>query len=112
AGTKADIETIRTEQAGLQPVTATLELIQTIQDYRGSSSYLLLGDEKQEATVLKQDAAVGQAISKLEPMVAAAKEDRITERWQAFKRDWAAIRDKVAGRKTDQRSISDAEVAV
>ena len=108
--TQSDIDAVRTEQAGLQPVTATLELIQAIQDFRGSSSYLLLGDEKQEPTVLKQDAAVNQAIAKLEPMVATAKDDRLTEKWQAFKRDWASIRDKIAGRKVDQRAISDAQV--
>jgi methyl-accepting chemotaxis protein len=108
--TQADIDSVRTEQAGLHPVTATLELIQAIQDFRGSSSYLLLGDEKQEAAVLKQDAAVTQAISKLDPLVAAAKEERVTERWQAFKRDWASIRDKITGRKVDQRTISDAQV--
>jgi len=108
--TQSDIDAIHTEQAGLQPVTATLELIQAIQDHRGSSSYLLLGDEKQEPAVLKQDAAVSQAIAKLEPLVAAAKEDRITERWQNFKRDWTSIRDKISGRKVDQRAISDAQV--
>jgi twitching motility protein PilJ len=108
--TQNDIDAVRTEQSGLQPVTATLELIQAIQDFRGSSSYLLLGDEKQEATVAKQDAVITQAIAKLELLVAAAKEDRITERWQAFKRDWASIRDKIAGRKVDQRAISDAQV--
>ncbi|HYS13385.1 MAG TPA: methyl-accepting chemotaxis protein [Burkholderiaceae bacterium] len=108
--TQGDIDAIHTEQAGLQPVTATLELIQAIQDHRGSSSYLLLGDEKQEPNVIKQDAAVSQAITKLEPLVAAAKEDRITERWQAFKRDWTSIRDKISGRKVDQRAISDAQV--
>jgi methyl-accepting chemotaxis protein len=108
--TQSDIDAIHTEQAGLQPVTATLELIQAIQDHRGSSSYLLLGDEKQEPNVIKQDAAVSQAIAKLEPLVAAAKEDRITERWQAFKRDWTSIRDKISGRKVDQRAISDAQV--
>jgi len=108
--TQSDIDAIHTEQAGLQPVTATLELIQAIQDHRGSSSYLLLGDEKQEPNVIKQDAAVSQAITKLEPLVAAAKEDRITERWQAFKRDWTSIRDKISGRKVDQRAISDAQV--
>ena len=108
--TQSDIDAIHTEQAGLQPVTATLELIQAIQDHRGPSSYLLLGDEKQEPAVLKQDAAVSQAIAKLEPLVAAAKEDRITERWQNFKRDWTSIRDKISGRKVDQRTISDAQV--
>lgn len=108
---QADIESIHTEQAGLQPVTATLELIQAIQDFRGPSSYLLLGDDKQEAAVVKLDGTVTQAISKLEPMVVAAKEERITERWQAFKRDWASIRDKITTRKIDQRGVSDAQVA-
>jgi methyl-accepting chemotaxis protein len=108
--TQSDIDAIHTEQAGLQPVTATLELIQAIQDFRGSSSYLLLGDEKQEPNVIKQDAAVSQAIAKLEPLVMAAKEERISERWQAFKRDWTSIRDKISGRKVDQRTISNAQV--
>jgi methyl-accepting chemotaxis protein len=107
---QSDIEAIRTEQAGLQPVTATLELIQAIQDFRGPSSYLLLGDDKQEQTVIKLDATVSQAIAKLEPMVIAAKEERITERWQSFKRDWSSIRDKIAARKIDQRGVSDAQV--
>ena len=108
--TQADIDAIRTEQAGLQPVTATLELIQSIQDFRGSSSYLLLGDEKQEAAVNKQDAVVTQAIGKLEPLVVAAKEERISERWLTFKRDWTSIREKISGRKVDQRTISDLQV--
>jgi methyl-accepting chemotaxis protein len=107
---QADIDAIRTEQAGLVPVTATLELIQAIQDFRGSSSYYLLGDDKQEQTVIKQDAAVSQAIAKLEPHVLAARDERITERWAAYKRDWSGIRDKVAGRKVDQRTISEAQV--
>src|SRR5262245_29749334 len=107
---QADIDAIRTEQAGLVPVTATLELIQAIQDFRGSSSYYLLGDDKQEQTVIKQDAAVSQAIAKLEPHVQAARDERITERWAAYKRDWTGIRDKVAGRKVDQRTISEAQV--
>jgi len=107
---QSDIDAIHTERAGLQPVTATLELIQAIQDFRGASSYLLLGDEKLEATVVKLDGTVTQAITKLEPMIIAAREERITERWQAFKRDWAAIRDKISGRKIDQRGVSDAQV--
>jgi methyl-accepting chemotaxis protein len=108
--TQADIDAIRTERAGLVPVTATLELIQAIQDFRGSSSYYLLGDDKQEPNVIKQDAAVTAAIGKLEPLVIAAKEERITEKWQAYKRDWAAIRDKIQGRKVDQRTISDLQI--
>jgi methyl-accepting chemotaxis protein len=107
---QADIDAIRTEQAGLPPVTATLELIQAIQDFRGSSSYYVLGDDKQEQTVIKQDAAVSQAIAKLEPHILAARDERITERWAAYKRDWSGIRDKVAGRKVDQRTISEAQV--
>ncbi|HTT11459.1 MAG TPA: HAMP domain-containing methyl-accepting chemotaxis protein [Burkholderiaceae bacterium] len=107
---QSDIDAIRTEQAGLQPVTATLELIAAIQDFRGASSYFLLGDDKQEAAVVKLDATVSAAIAKVEPMVLAAKEERITERWQSFKRDWAALRDRIAGRKIDQRGASDAQV--
>jgi methyl-accepting chemotaxis protein len=107
---QADIDAIRTEQAGLPPVTATLELIQAIQDFRGSSSYYVLGDDKEEQTVIKQDAAVSQAIAKLEPHILAARDERITERWAAYKRDWSGIRDKVAGRKVDQRTISEAQV--
>jgi len=108
--TQSDIDAIRTEQSGLQPVTATLELIQAIQDFRGPSSYLLLGDEKQDAAVNKLDAVVTQAIGKLEPLVAAAREERISERWTIFKRDWTSIREKISGRKADQRTISDLQV--
>ncbi|HSI55399.1 MAG TPA: hypothetical protein VK981_15595, partial [Ramlibacter sp.] len=40
------ISLARTEESGLGAITASLELVRTLQDHRGSSNSVIMGDEK------------------------------------------------------------------
>lgn len=109
--TQADIAFVRTEQAGLTPITSTLELIKAMQDHRASASFYVQGDDKRGATQPKNAADVEAALAKLEGQVASINEPLIGERMTVFKQSWVALKERVAGRKIDQRATTEGHIA-
>src|SRR4051812_23208060 len=79
-GIEHSISQVRTEESGLAAITAALELVQSLQNHRASSSYFALGDEKRGAAQPKDAAAVNAAYTKLQGMVAPLESKTVNDR--------------------------------
>jgi twitching motility protein PilJ len=109
-GIERSIAQVRTEQSGLGAITAALELVRTMQDHRASASYFVLGDEKRGAAQPKDAAAVDSALVKLQAIIAPLGQDNLTARVAAFEKIWTATKENVAGRKLDQRQVTEEHI--
>ncbi|MFZ2652932.1 MAG: HAMP domain-containing methyl-accepting chemotaxis protein [Burkholderiaceae bacterium] len=109
---QTEIGFVRTEQAGMVPITSTLELVKTLQDHRASASYFVLKDEKRGADQPKHAAAVEAAFSKLDSQIGSLNDPAVAERLTAFKRQWASLKDNVTGRKIEQRRVTEDHIAI
>ncbi|MEJ6023929.1 methyl-accepting chemotaxis protein [Ramlibacter sp. PS4R-6] len=110
-GVEQSIAHVRTEESGLAAITASLELVRAMQDHRASSSYYVLGDEKRGAAQPKDAAAVAAALAKVHGIVDPLESKIVTERLGAYEKAWAAIKDNVAGKKVDQRRMTEDHIA-
>jgi methyl-accepting chemotaxis protein len=110
-GVQASIAQTQTEESGLAAITAALELIQKMQDHRGSSSYFVLGDEKRGAAQPKNAADADAALAKLESLSASLGDAQIAEQLTAFRKEWTAIKEGVVARRLDQREVTQAHIA-
>jgi len=106
-GVEQSISQVRTEESGLVAVTATLELVQKLQDHRASASYFVLGDEKRGAAEPKDAAAVAAALAKVHGIVDPLESQQVNERLGALDKQWVALKDNVVGRKIDQRRVTE-----
>ena len=111
-GVEDQIATAHTEQSGLVAVTATLELVQKLQDHRGSGSYFVLGDEKRGAAQPKNAADADAALAKLESVTGSLADPAITERVNTVRQQWTALKDNVTGRKIEQRAVTEDHITV
>lgn len=112
-GVEDQIALAQTEQSGLVTITATLELVQRLQDHRGSGSYFVLGDEKRGAAQPKNAADADAALAKLEQVTAGLPADTgVGERVAALRQQWVALKDNVAGRKIEQRAVTEDHIAL
>ncbi len=109
--TQAEIETVRTEQAGLTPITTTLKLVKAMQDHRVSASDFVHGDDKRGPTQQKNAADVEAALAELDAQIGSLKEPVIADRISAFKQSWVVLKDNVVGRKIDQRAATEGHIA-
>ncbi|MBK6008702.1 HAMP domain-containing protein [Ramlibacter ginsenosidimutans] len=109
-GIERSIAQVRTEQSGLGAITAALELVRTMQDHRASASYFVLGDEKRGAAQPKDAAAVDSALTKLQAITAPLGQHNLTARVAAFEKMWTATKEDVAGRKIDQRQVTEQHI--
>ncbi|WP_145979493.1 methyl-accepting chemotaxis protein [Ramlibacter tataouinensis] len=107
---REQIEQAQIEQSGLQAITATLELVRTLQDHRGSASYFVLGDEKRGAAQPKNAAEADAALAKLEAITGPLNDASVTENVAAFRKSWTAIKENVAARRIDQRAVTEAHI--
>ncbi|MBC5768039.1 methyl-accepting chemotaxis protein [Ramlibacter albus] len=99
-----------TEESGLAAITAALELVRTLQDHRGSSSYFVLGDEKRGAAQPKNAAEADAALAKLEAQVAPLNDAAVNARVAAFRKEWLKLKEDVVARRIDQRSVTEAHI--
>ena len=106
------INVVRLEQAGLPIIDATLATVKALQDHRGSSSYLVLGDAKRGEPQPKHAAAVNEALSRLEEQVNQMAESNADQRLVSIKRGWVALRTNIADRKIDQRRVTADHIAL
>jgi methyl-accepting chemotaxis protein len=106
-GVEQAIELAHVEESGLVAITASLELIRTVQDHRASASYFVLGDEKRGAAQPKNAADADAALGKLDALVAGLDDAAVKDRMGAFRKQWATLKDNVVGRKIDQRRVTE-----
>ncbi|MEZ0309056.1 MAG: methyl-accepting chemotaxis protein, partial [Ramlibacter sp.] len=104
------ISLARTEESGLGAITASLELVRTLQDHRGSSNSVIMGDEKRGAAQLKNVAEVDAAYAKLEAITGPLQEPAVNEKMAAFKQTWTALKDNIAARKIEQRAATEEHI--
>ena len=109
--TQERIDQAAAEQSGLVTITAALELVRTLQDHRASASYFVLGDEKRGATQPRQAADVDAALGRLAALTSTLGEAVVDERLADFRKRWAALKDNVAGRRIDQRRVTEDHIA-
>lgn len=102
----AENEAVRQEQAGLVPITATLELIRDMQTHRASASYFVLHDEKLGATQPKDAAAVDTSLAQLDSRIEGLADPIVVGRIGAFHKQWAGIKENVSARRIDQRRVT------
>ncbi|SFU79543.1 Methyl-accepting chemotaxis protein [Pseudoduganella namucuonensis] len=86
----------QTEIAGLAPTATILQVIQYTQQHRGLSALVLGGvaeaKDKRDAKQREAD----QAYEKMDALVRGFNDKAIEQAWEGPKRDWAALRARVA----------------
>ncbi len=106
------IDTVRTEQAGLPPIKATEELIQSFQDHRTTSSYFLNNDATRAAPRGKAISDADEAIAKLENIPELRDDPAVVKRIASIKEQWTTIKADVDSRRLDSRRTLDAHGAL
>lgn len=102
----AENEAVRQEQAGLAPITATLELIRDMQTHRASASYYVLHDEQRGAAQPKNAASVDTTLAQLDSRIEGLADPIVAGRISAFHKQWEGIKENVSGRRIDQRQVT------
>jgi twitching motility protein PilJ len=101
----------RVEESGLGAMTAALDLVRTVQDHRVSASALMLGDESRAPVQTKNAAEADAALAKLGAITGPLQEGIVNERVNDFRKQWAAMKEGIAGRKIDQRTVTEEHIA-
>jgi methyl-accepting chemotaxis protein len=91
------VKTARLESAGVEPAKGLLKVIQLTQQHRGLSALVLGGNAaSQDARIQKQKEA-DEAYRKFTELLALSSDDAtIKAAWEANRKDWAALEEKVS----------------
>jgi twitching motility protein PilJ len=106
------IDRAQSEGSGLAAITATLEMVRTLQDHRASASYAVLGDQERGAPQARNAAEADAALAKLEAITTPLQNASVNERLASFKKNWTAMKESIAAHRIDQRAVAEGHIGL
>ena len=100
-----EVETVRTEQAGLPPIGAVQDLLQAMQDHRTTSGYFMRNDATRAAPRAKAAADADERLARLDKFATTTNDAVLMRRLAEVKQEWALLKTEVEARKLDERAV-------